>query len=158
MDLPSAQAMLGRNGLVDAIDVKLASPAAALRVRERLEAKVSGRATVTTVGGASPEWASLLFGLRMALGLTGCIAIVVGALVIHHAVAIAASRRKAQLDVVRAVGVSRRALLILLSGEGLVPDVGSVRRGSGALLAPVSAGLSIRRGVAVAPISPRRRI
>ena len=98
---------------------------------------------MTAVGGASPEWASLLFGLRMALGLTGCIAIVVGALVIHHAVAIAASRRKAQLDVVRAVGVSRRALLILLSGEGLVLGIVGAGLGAalGALLAIGAAGL-----------------
>lgn len=143
MDLPSAQAMLGRSGLVDAIDVQVASPAAVDRVRQRLEAHVSGRATVTAVGGASPEWASLLFGLRMALGLTGCIAIVVGALVIHHAVAIAASQRKAQLDVVRAVGVSRRALLVLLSAEGVALGILGAVLGAalGALLAAGAAGL-----------------
>ena len=143
MDLPSAQAMLGRAGLVDAIDVQVALPAAVEAVRQRLEAQVSGRATVTAARGASPEWASLLFGLRMALGLTGGIALVVGALVIHHAVAIAASRRKSQLDVLRAIGVSRRALLILLSGEGLVLGVSGAGLGAalGVLLAIGAAGL-----------------
>jgi putative ABC transport system permease protein len=143
MDLPSAQAMLGRVGLVDAIDVELASPSIAPRVKERIEAIVSGRATVTAVRGDSPEWASLLFGLRLALGLTGCIAIVVGALVIHHAVAIAASRRKSQLDVVRAIGVSSRALSILLSGEGLVLGMAGAGLGAalGALLAAGAAEL-----------------
>jgi putative ABC transport system permease protein len=143
MDLPSAQALLGRSRLVDAIDVQVSSPAAIERVRQRLEAQVSGSATVTGVGGLSPEWASLLYGLRMALGLTGCIAIVVGALVIHHAVAIVASQRKAQLDVVRAVGVSRRALLMLLSGEGLALGIVGAGLGAalGVLLAAGAAGL-----------------
>ena len=143
MDLPAAQALLGRSGLVDAIDVQASSAAAIEGVRQRLEARVSGRATVTGVGGASPEWESLLYGLRMALGLTGCIAIVVGALVIHHAVAIVASQRKAQLDVVRAIGVSRRALLLLLSSEGLVlGSVGAaIGAALGALLATAAAGL-----------------
>jgi putative ABC transport system permease protein len=143
MDLPAAQALLGRAEMVDAIDVKLAAGAEPRLVRERLEADLAGRATVTAVQGESPEWASLLFALRLALGLTGCIAIVVGALVIHHVVAIAASRRQAQLDLVRALGLSRRALLILLSTEGLVLGLAGAALGAvlGALLAVAAAGL-----------------
>jgi putative ABC transport system permease protein len=143
MDLPAAQVLLGRENLVDAIDVRVAPGASAERVRGRLETLVFGRGTVTAVGSESSEWKSLLFNVQLLMGLTGAVALVVGILVIYHGVAVSVSRRVPQLEVVRALGASQRSLLLLLSGEALIVGLAGVVLGAlaGGALAWVSASL-----------------
>ena len=143
MDLPAGQAALGRGRLVEAIDVRVAPAAAVAEVKQRIEARVSGRATVHERAGATAERRSLLFNIRLVLGVAGAIALVVGSLVIYNGVALAVSRRRPQLDVLRAVGASRRSVLAVLCGEALALGVvGSVLgAGLGILLAWATAGL-----------------
>lgn len=131
MDLPTAQLLLGREGLVDAIDVRVAAGAGHAAVRARLESRVGGRATVSAAGERGGELRSLLANIRLVLGVPGAIAIVVGALVVYHAVAVAVSQRRPQLDVVRALGASRRALFALYSLEGLAVGGAGAALGTG---------------------------
>lgn len=119
MDLPAAQLLFERRGMLESIAVSVAEGHDTETVRQVLSERVEGRATVTRAGGQSAELRSILSSIRLILGIPGWIAIVVGALVVYHAVAIAVSQRKPQLDVIRAVGGSRRSLLSLLAAEGL---------------------------------------
>jgi putative ABC transport system permease protein len=143
MDLPAGQAALGRGRLVEAIDVRVDPAATIAQVKERIEARVSGRATVRESAGTNAERRSLLFNIRLVLGVAGAIALVVGSLVIYNAVAIAVSQRKPQLDVLRAVGASRRSVFAVVCSEALaLGAVGSVvGAGLGILLARAAAGL-----------------
>jgi len=140
MDLFSAQVFFGREGLVDAIDVRVMPTADVTAVENRLRAVVKDQATLTLSGGDSGELASLVSNLRLILGVPGVMAIVVGALVIYHTVSIAVSHRKPQLDVVRSLGISRKSLLALFAVEGLV--VGVLGSGLGILMGFFAAGLA----------------
>jgi len=119
MDLPAAQLLLDRDNSVEFIDVKLASGADTEKVRERLASLIGDRAVVEDATRAPEEIRSLLSSVRLILGVPGWIAIVIGALVIHHAAWLAVSQRKPQLDMLRALGASRRSLVVLLLAEGL---------------------------------------
>lgn len=120
MDLPAAQVLRGREGLVEAIDVQVAPGSDLPAVRRALEAAVSGRATVSRAGGESEEFRSLIANLRLILGVPSVMGIVVGALVIYHAAAVSVSRRKPELDVLRSLGATRGGILAVFSVEGLL--------------------------------------
>lgn len=138
MDLPVAQRMLGREGMVEAIDVRLGPGADLAAVRNRLAHAAAGRATVVaTAAGASQELRGLLFNPRLVLGVAGGLVMVVGGLVIFNAAALMISQRKPQLDVVRSLGVSRRSLLGLLSAEAIA--LGSLGAAAGVALGAVLA-------------------
>ncbi len=119
MDLPAAQRLLDRENMVEFIDVKLAPGADTEQVRQRLVPLVGGRAVVEDAKRAPEELRTLLSSVRLILGVPGWIAIVIGALVFHHAAWLAVSQRKPQLDMLRALGASRRSLVGLLLVEGL---------------------------------------
>jgi len=143
MDLPAAQRILGREGLLDAIDVRLVPGASVGEVSARLAERVAGRATVAAPNAASPELRNLLSSVRLILGITGLIAMVVGGFVIYDAVAISASRRAPEMGVVRSLGASRRLILAWLTGEAVLLAVLGCVVGSalGAALARGAAGM-----------------
>lgn len=141
MDLPAAQLLLDREGLLEAIDVRVAEGHDIETVRQRLSDRVAGRATVTRAGAGSSELRSILSSVRLVLGVPGWIAIVIGALVVYHSVAVAVSQRKPQLDVIRSIGASRRSLLALFAAEGL--SVGLLGSALG-----VSLGILVARAAA----------
>lgn len=119
LDLPAAQQLLDREGLVESIDLRVSPGSDLAAVRARVDAAVDGRATASLAGARSEEYRSLVRNVRLTLGVPSVMAIVLGAIVIYHAVAVSVSRRKPQLDVVRALGATRRALLAVFVGEGL---------------------------------------
>jgi putative ABC transport system permease protein len=119
-DLPAAQRLAGREELLQAIDVQTAPDVDVQTLHERLGAVVSGVATVAPAGAGSPEFRSLIFNIRLVLDVSGAVALVIGAIVIYHAVGMAISARKPEIDVVRTLGASRRSLLAMLSIEALL--------------------------------------
>jgi putative ABC transport system permease protein len=119
MDLPAAQILTDREGLLDFVDVRIASRLFSEQVRARLAARLEGLATVSAAGTRSEEFRSLISNFRLTLGVPSIIALVLGAIVIHHAASAAATRRQPQLEVVRSLGVSRRLLLSLFACEGM---------------------------------------
>jgi len=143
MDLPAMQHVFERPGLVDSIDLIAAPGVDPDAVRRRVEEHVADRATVMAGDGIARQWENLLYNVRLILGVAGAVAIAVGALVIYFAAAMDATERKPRLDVVRAVGASRRALLALLSAESLVLGAlgAALGVGMGTLLAHAAAGI-----------------
>jgi len=143
MDLPAMQHVFERPGLVNAIDLVAAPGVDPEALRRRVEEHVGERATVMAGDGIARQWESLLYNVRLILGVAGAVAIVVGALVIYFAAAMDATERKPRLDVVRAVGASRRALLVLLAAEALALGAlgAALGAGMGTLLAHAAAGI-----------------
>ena len=131
MDLPAAQYLLDRGELVGVIDIRLRDAAEPSSARRAVESVVGERGIVADPALGSAQWDSLLFNIRLTLGLTGAVGAIVGALVIYHVVALAISRRKPRLDVIRSLGVSRKAMLGVLSIEGIV--MGAVGAALGAV-------------------------
>ncbi len=136
MDLPRAQILLGREGVVDAIDVTTAATHTPESVAHSIERVAGAYATVARHGAESPELRSMIFNIRLILGVAGSVAVVVGALIIFNVMSIAASKRKPVFDMVTALGATRRSIQIMIAFEALV--LGSI----GAALG-VGAGLGI---------------
>jgi len=143
MDLPAMQHVFERPGLVDAIDLVAAPGVDPDDLRRGVEGHVGARATVMAGDGIARQWESLLYNVRLILGVAGAVAIAVGALVIYFAAAMDATERKPRFDVVRAVGASRRALLALLTAEALVLGTlgAALGTGMGTVLAHAAAGI-----------------
>ncbi|MGH7339736.1 MAG: ABC transporter permease, partial [Candidatus Rokuibacteriota bacterium] len=143
MDLPAAQRLFGRDRLLDAVHVRLAPGQDAGVVRSRLAARAEGRATVQEAGQENGELKSLLYNVHLVLNVAGAVALVVGALVIYHAVALSVSQRQSQIDALRAQGASRRSIAAVFSAEALAfGATGSVLGAlGGAALAFLAAGL-----------------
>lgn len=118
-DLPAAQRLVGRDGLVDAIFVRSSVDWRVEDVEQRLSAVVAESATVVRTDGSDPELDGLLFNIRLVLDVAGMVAFIVGALVIYNAVALSASQRKPVLDIVSSLGTARRDLMLLLAVESL---------------------------------------
>ncbi len=126
LDLPAAQVLLDRRGIVEAIDIELVPGSITGDVLTKLEAKVHGQATVSE-SGTSDQYASLIRNFRLTLGVPAVMAIVVGSLVIYQAVMIAVSRRRPLMNVVRSLGATPGMLFLLFAIEGLfVGIVGSL--------------------------------
>jgi len=143
MDLPAMQHVFERPGLVGAIDLVAAAGVDPDDLRREVGEHVGDRATVMAGDGITRQWESLLYNVRLILGVAGAVAIAVGALVIYFAAAMDATERKPRFGVVRAVGASRRALLALLAAEALVVGaLGAVLgTGMGTILAHAAAGI-----------------
>jgi putative ABC transport system permease protein len=126
-DLPAAQRLAGREEMLQAVDVRAAPGVDVQTVHERLGALVSGVATIAPAGTGSPEFRSLIFNIRLVLDVAGAVALVIGAIVIYHAVGMAISARKPEIDIVRTLGASRRSVLAMLSIEAwLLGALGSL--------------------------------
>ena len=141
MDLPAAQLLLHKGELVDAIDVTLIDAADAPHVRKQIQALIDGYGVVTGTADRVHALESLIANIRLILAVPGIIAIVVGTLVIRHAVTTALSARKPQLDVVRAIGVSRASLLALFAAEGLM--IGGAGSAAGVVLGRVASPFAL---------------
>lgn len=141
MDLPALQVLLGREGIVDAIDVRVASGAELDRVRRRVEEAVAGAGWVSPA--SSGGFDRLLFNLRLILHIAGFMAIVVSILVIYHAVAVFVSQRQGELHVIRSLGASSRSVTAMLGFEALGLGVlgGAIGAALGAGLAAAAHGL-----------------
>ena len=117
MDLPALQRLTGRATLVDAIDVDVAPGGAPEEVLAQIETLLAGRGSATRIGAG--DTGRLLYNLELILNIAGFIAILVSFLVTYYAVAIFVSKRRAQFDIIRAVGASRRGLTALLLSEAV---------------------------------------
>ena len=143
MDLPVAQILLGRHRQLDIVDIRIRRGRDLDEALSAVGEVVGHRGLVTRSDRASEAFGSLLANLRMTLGVPGIMAMVVGGLVIRHAVLVAVSRRKPQIDVLRSLGAPRTDLILLFAFEGLVvATVGSVVGiAAGILVTPLAVGV-----------------
>ena len=143
MDLPAAQILLDRRGIVTAIDVQVDDPSRLAAVRQDIETTVHGIGTVMPADDSSPEVKGLIANLSLILNTAGSISLVVGALVIYHALEMMATRRRPHLSIIWSLGLSRRLLALLVSIEALLLAAVGVALGgvSGLILARLATGI-----------------
>ena len=113
MDLPRAQALLGRSGLVDRVAVQLRPGTVVADVKGRLMQALGPGVTVSEPEERGEQAEKLLFSLRSMLVVAGSLAVIVGAIIAYQAVAVSIFQRRRQFALLNAVGISRRSLLTL---------------------------------------------
>jgi putative ABC transport system permease protein len=140
MDIPSAQLLLGKEHMLDRIDVRLADGASRQAVTEALRAHLRGSGFVQETAAGGTHIGKLLFSVRVALALASLVGAVVGLFVIYHTVTVSIGQRRRDIALLCALGVPARTILLWLFMEA-------------AILGTIAALVGTVLGVALARVS-----
>lgn len=144
MDLPAAMRLLGRDGTLDRILVRLDDGADLATVRESLAQRLGPAAEVGTPEGRGEQAEKLIASLRAMLATASFLGLVLGGFIVYHTVSVAVSQRRRQFALANAVGIPRRALRRVCMLETLITAAVGVLAGLvlgrvlGELMAPLA--------------------
>lgn len=139
-DLATAQELLGREGLLDRLDLVLPD---GLDEEERAALEASARDSLppgATVGRPERRTATvdrMVRSFRVNLTALGLVALLVGTYFVYNTLSISVLRRRTDIGTVRALGASSRSVFLVFLAEGTALGVlgGGLGVGLGALLA-----------------------
>jgi putative ABC transport system permease protein len=157
-DVFTAQALLGREGFVDRVDIVLdpgVSPAATAReIRRRLPPGL-----VLELPGQAAETARrMVRAFRFNLNALGSLTLLVGIFLVANAVSIAVLRRRPEIATLRALGASRGSIFAAFLLEGLAIGAGGTLLGEVLGLLVSRAALSAVSGTVSSIYLPAMRI
>ncbi|MEZ5353671.1 MAG: ABC transporter permease [Bryobacteraceae bacterium] len=117
MDIGAAQQALKRPGLLDRIEVILPDASDPNGWRARIEAAAGNRAELRDAGADTLENRKMLAAFRWNLRALSYISLVVGAFLIYNTISVSVVRRRNEVGILRAIGVTRGQILALFLGE-----------------------------------------
>ena len=117
MDLAAAQRALNRFGRVDRILLKTPEVPGLEQWQQRVRAALPAGVEVRLQGTGTNENRRMLAAFRWNLRLLSYIALIVGAFLIYNTISVSVVRRRPETGIVRALGASRRAVLVAFLGE-----------------------------------------
>ncbi len=127
MDIAGVQRMLDRQGRLTRIDVRLRPGVALEPVQQALQAMLPPGVVVERPDSGLRTSANMTRAYRVNLNVLALVALFTGGLLVFSTQALSVVRRRAQLALLRVVGVTRRGLVGLLVMEGaLVGAAGSL--------------------------------
>lgn len=143
MDLPAAQRLLGIEEQVDRIAIQVAADVELPEVRARLTAALGPGVQVGAAETRGQEVERLLFSLRAMLICASSFAVMVGAFIVYHTVAVSVQQRRRQFALLNTIGVHRRSLVVLCLVETFILSLFGVLLGfvSGEALSALAAGV-----------------
>ncbi|MBK8535083.1 MAG: FtsX-like permease family protein [Candidatus Competibacteraceae bacterium] len=119
-DLSTAQTLLGKAGRLSHIDLMLPDNASGEQLAEQLRAWLPPDLRLEQPGMRNQATADLSAAFSLNLTAMSLLALVVGMFLIYNAMTFSVVQRRALLGMLRALGVSRRELLIGVLGEALL--------------------------------------
>jgi putative ABC transport system permease protein len=119
VDIATAQELFHREGRLDRIDL-LVPPPALEAVRERLAPLLPADVEVETPAGRTRQVENLVRAFDLNLTALSFIALYVATFLIFNAVSLSVVRRRREIGILRALGVTRGGILRLFLAEGLV--------------------------------------
>ncbi len=124
MDIAATQLALNRTGRVDRIYIRLPRQASTSSAtaspeewRHRVEQLLPAGAQLRPAGASTSENRKMLAAFRWNLRLLSYIALIVGAFLIYNTISVSVVRRRAEIGIARALGASRRQILLAFLGE-----------------------------------------
>ncbi len=117
MDIAEAQRELARGSTVDSVLLKVPSSATISEWQSRLAAALPAGLEVRPVGSRTTENQKMLAAFRWNLRVLSYIALIVGAFLIYNTISVSVVRRRPEIGIVRALGASRRSVLLAFLGE-----------------------------------------
>jgi putative ABC transport system permease protein len=123
MDIAAAQWRLARLGRLNRIDLRLAAGVDVERFRRKLQAMLPAGVHAVTPDTEAERTADLSRAYRLNLDMLALIALFTGAFLVFSSQVLALLRRRSQLALLRALGVTRAALTGQLVAEGTVIGV-----------------------------------
>lgn len=141
MDIAAVQERFGRLGRLSRIDVALAGGVPVERFKQA--ADLPPGVTVQTAEDRSESLSRMTRAYRVNLNVLALVALFTGGLLVASTQALSVARRRAQLALLRVVGLTQRQTALLIVGEGAVLGVTGAVAGviGGTLLARVAVGL-----------------
>lgn len=123
MDIAMAQWRLQRLGLLNRIDLRLASGVDAQTFAATLQAQLPAGVVAVTPSMANARIASASRAYRVNLNLLALVSLLTGSLLLLAAQSLSLLQRRSSLALLRALGMTRGELQLALVGEGLVLGV-----------------------------------
>ncbi len=144
MDIAAAQWALGRLGAVDRVDVQLRDPSAIDRAEREIAARLPAGLSAQRPARRGAQVERMLAAFHLNLTALSWVALLVGLFLVYNTVSASAIARRAEVGTLRALGVSRHAVLALFLGEAMLVALAGwiVGVGLGRLLADVAVGLT----------------
>ena len=120
VDIGSAQTLFARSGLLNRIDVRLRPGADPGKLAKQLWPQLPPGVLIERPSEDVDRNASLSRAYRVNLNVLALVALFTGGLLVFSAQALAVVRRRAQLALLRVLGVTRRGLVAMLLAEAAV--------------------------------------
>ena len=123
MDIAGAQWRLGRLGRLSRIDLRLVEGADATTVRTALAALLPADAQLSSADDDRERAGDLSRAYRVNLDMLALMALFTGAFLVYSTQSLAVARRRAQLALLRVLGVRRRRVVAQVLAEGALQGV-----------------------------------
>ena len=146
LDLPNAQRLLLKPGLVQAIYVTLADGVNEETVKAELQKALDGRARVESTSIRGQQFGALLGSLRVALSLASIVTMIVAFFIIYQTMAISVDQRRRDIAIARALGFTRSSIVFVFLAEGAI--MGSLGAAGGVIGGYLLARLSLSTAMA----------
>ncbi|HEY2628537.1 MAG TPA: ABC transporter permease, partial [Usitatibacter sp.] len=133
MDIAAAQWRFDRVGSISRIDLRLKPGADAAAFRAAAAKVLPAGVTVMEAASLAGRAAAITRAYRVNLDALSMVALATGAFLVFSTLALQAARRRSEFALLRALGVTRRGLAMLLAIEGAL--IGAVGAAIGTVLA-----------------------
>ena len=140
VDIAAAQTRLGRVGRISRIDLRLRPQVDTQAFAQSLRALLPPGIVVTPPASIAGRAAAITRAYRVNLDALSLVALATGAFLVFSTLALQAARRRQEFALLRALGVTRRGVSMLLAFEGAV--IGLLGSGVG-----IAAGVVLSRVV-----------
>jgi putative ABC transport system permease protein len=143
VDIGAAQAMFGKAGLLNRVDLRLRPGVDPERLAARLQPGLPAGMVIERPEADVERSSAPSRAYRVNLNVLALVALFTGGLLVFSAQALAVVRRRAQLALLRVLGVTRRGLVAMLLAEAAA--VGALGALAGIALGYAGAALVLRR-------------
>jgi putative ABC transport system permease protein len=143
VDIGSAQAMFGKAGFLNRVDLRLHPGVDPERLAARLQPGLPPGTVIERPEADVERSSAPSRAYRVNLNVLALVALFTGGLLVFSAQALAVVRRRAQLALLRVLGVTRSGLVAMLLAEAAA--VGALGALAGIALGYASAGVVLRR-------------
>jgi len=141
-DIATAQELTGRIGRLSRIDLVLPGGAAGERLLRSLRGLLPPEVTIVPAGANAGALEQMTRAFRLNLTSLSLLALVVGMFLIYNTMVFSVVRRRRLIGLLRAVGVTRREVLVQFLGEALLVGIAGTAAG---LLLGVALGQELTR-------------
>ena len=117
VDIAAAQQLLNMYGRVDRVEVFLGPTQDSAEAEHAIRAVVPATYEIDTPGAKSEENRRMLRAFRWNLRILSYISLIVGAFLIYNTIAVSVVRRRTEIGILRAIGISSRGVLLIFLGE-----------------------------------------
>jgi len=120
MDLYAAQKVFGRGRRFDRVEVRLAPGLSIDQGRAALRQALGSGFQVDTPATRGHQFESLMQVYSVSVNIFSLFALFTGLFIIYNAFNIAVTQRRTEIGILRALGATRRQILALFLGEGVI--------------------------------------